>query len=70
MNKFALSVAAVAAISAAPGYAAGDGRVEARGGIAFAGGTSEAFAGIGGGYDFDLGKTAFIGLAKSESLTG
>lgn len=62
MGKFALAVAAVAAISAAPAYAGGEGRVEARGGVAWAGGTSYAFAGVGGGYDFDLGKRAFIGL--------
>jgi outer membrane immunogenic protein len=62
MNRFVTSVAAVFAVSAAPAYASGEARVEARGGIAWAGGTSEAFAGIGGGYDFDLGKTVFVGV--------
>ncbi len=62
MIKFALAVAAVAAMGPAPAYAGGEGRVEVRSGIAWSGGTSEAFAGVGGGYDFDLGKMAFIGL--------
>jgi outer membrane immunogenic protein len=62
MHKFALSAVAFAALFATPAYAKSEGRVEAQGGIAFAGGTSEAFAGIGGGYDFDLGDKAFAGL--------
>jgi outer membrane immunogenic protein len=62
MNKFALAAAAFAACATSPVHAKGEGRIEARGGIAFAGGTSEAFAGIGGGYDFDLGDKAFVGL--------
>jgi outer membrane immunogenic protein len=62
MRKFVLTVAALAAFAATPAYAKGEGRIEARGGIAFAGGTSEAFTGIGGGYDFDLGGKAFVGL--------
>jgi outer membrane immunogenic protein len=62
MNKFTLAAAAFTALAAHPAYAKGEGRIEARGGIAFAGGTSKAFAGIGGGYDFDLGDKAFVGL--------
>ncbi len=62
MYKQVLAVTVFAAFAATPAYAEGEGRIEARGGIAFAGGTSEAFAGIGGGYDFDLGGKAFIGL--------
>jgi outer membrane immunogenic protein len=62
MQKYALTVAVFAAFAATPAYAKGEARVEAYGGIAFAGGTSEAFAGIGGGYDFDLGNKAFVGL--------
>jgi outer membrane immunogenic protein len=62
MQKFVLAVAVFAAFAATPAYAKGEGRVEAYGGIAFAGGTSEAFAGIGGGFDFDLGDKAFVGL--------
>jgi outer membrane immunogenic protein len=62
MNKVTLAVAVASAMVAAPAYAGGEGRVEARGGIAWAGGTSYAFAGVGGGYDFDLGDKAFVGL--------
>jgi outer membrane immunogenic protein len=62
MRKLTLAAAALAALASTPAYAKGEGRIEARGGIAFAGGTSEAFAGIGGGYDFDLGDKAFVGL--------
>lgn len=61
MTKFALAVALTAA-AASPAYAGGEGRVEARAGIAWAGGTSKTFAGIGGGYDFDLGDKAFVGV--------
>ena len=64
MRKIAI-LAAVAALSTTPAFAAGEGRVEARGGIAFAGGSSEAFAGVAAGYDFDLGDKAFIGIEGS-----
>lgn len=62
MIKFALVVAAVAVMAQAPAYAGGEGRVEARGGIVFTDRASEAFAGIGGGYDFDLGDKLFVGV--------
>ncbi len=62
MTKFALAIAAVAAMAAAPACARGEGRVEARGGIIWAGGIAETFAGFGGGYDFDLGDKAFVGV--------
>ena len=62
MTKFALVVAALVATATTPAYAGDEGRVEARGGIAWAGGTSETFAGVGGGYDFDLGDKAFVGI--------
>lgn len=62
MRKLAY-VAAIAAMTAAvPAYASGEGRVEARGGIAFAGGQEEAFIGAAAGYDFDLGDKAFVGV--------
>ncbi len=64
MRKIAL-LAAVAALTATPAYAAGEGRIEARAGIAFAGGSSEAFTGVAAGYDFDLGDSAFIGVEGS-----
>jgi outer membrane immunogenic protein len=57
MTRFAIALALVAATHT-PAYASG----EARAGIASAGGTSETFAGIGGGYDFDLGDKAFVGV--------
>jgi outer membrane immunogenic protein len=62
MNRFALGVAVVAAMMAAPACAEGEARVEARGGIAWASGDSYGFAGVGGGYDVDLGERAFIGF--------
>jgi outer membrane immunogenic protein len=62
MRKLAY-VAAVAAMTvSAPAYASGEGRVEARGGIAFASGQEEAFVGGAAGYDFDLGDKAFVGV--------
>jgi outer membrane immunogenic protein len=51
MRKLAY-VAAIAAMTVAvPAYASGEARVEARGGIAFAGGQEEAFVGIEAGAD-------------------
>lgn len=61
MTRIAIAVALMAA-TATPAYAGGEGRVEARGGIAWAGGTSYAFAGVGGGYDLELGDKAFVGV--------
>lgn len=68
MRKFAIALATVAAAVSAPAFAqdaAGEGRVEARGGIAWANGQEEAVAGVAAGYDFDLGDTAFIGVEAS-----
>ena len=61
MKKLLIAAAAVSAFTASPAFA-NEGRVEARGGIAFGGGAEEAFAGIGAGYDFDLGESAFAGI--------
>ena len=61
MTRFAIALALVAATHT-PAYASGEGGAEARAGIASAGGTSETFAGIGGGYDFDLGDRVFVGV--------
>jgi outer membrane immunogenic protein len=61
MKKLLIAAAAVSAFIASPAMA-NEGRVEARGGIAFAAGAEEAFAGIGAGYDFDLGESAFAGV--------
>jgi hypothetical protein len=61
--------ALLAATVASSAQAAGEGRVEVRGGIAwfngFGASGSEAVLGVAGGYDFDLGDTAFIGLEGS-----
>jgi hypothetical protein len=66
MRKIAILAALAAATVASPAFAqdaaAGEGRVEVRGGIAWAEGAEEAFAGVAVGYDFDLGDTAFIGV--------
>jgi len=62
MTRFIPVAALMAAMTAAPAYAGGEARVEVRGGVAAAGGTSEGFAGIGGGIDFDLGDMAFVGI--------
>lgn len=68
MRKSIVLAAAAAAVTAAPAVAqerSGEGRVEIRGGVAWAGGAEEAFAGIAAGYDFDLGTTAFAGVEAS-----
>jgi outer membrane immunogenic protein len=62
MRKLAYVAAIAAMTTAVPAYASGEGRVEARGGIAFAGGQEEAFIGGAAGYDFDLGDKAFVGV--------
>ena len=64
MRKFAIAAAAATMLFAAPAFAqtSGEGRLEVRGGIAWAGGADEAFAGVAAGYDFDLGDKAFLGL--------
>ncbi len=65
MKNIALVAAAALLVSGATAAQAGEGRVEVRGGIAFASGTSEAVAGAAAGYDFDLGDTAFAGIEGS-----
>ena len=55
MRKTALILSLVAAAAATPAMA-NEGRVEARGGIAWANGNEEAVAGVAAGYDFDLGQ--------------
>ena len=67
MRKFIVAAALTAAALSAPAFAAegGEGRIEARGGIAFADGDSEAIAGVAAGYDFDLGESAFVGVEGS-----
>ncbi len=67
MRKLIIAAATVATLSATPAFAetSGEGRIEARGGIAWAGGNEEAIAGVAAGYDFDLGDKAFIGVEGS-----
>lgn len=65
MRKTAFAIAAATAALVAVPAQANEGRVEARGGIAWAGGSEEAIAGVAAGYDFDLGSSAFIGVEGS-----
>lgn len=63
MRKIILPLLASLAI-ASPALA-NESRVEARGGVAWGGGNSEAIAGVAAGYDFDLGPAAFAGVELS-----
>lgn len=63
MRKVLLALAASVAV-ASPALA-NEARVEARGGIIWSGGTSEATAGVAAGYDYDLGSNAFFGAEVS-----
>lgn len=67
MKKLMILAAAAAAAASTPAMAegAGEGRIEARGGIAWAGGFDDFVAGVAAGYDFDLGDTAFAGAEAS-----
>ncbi|WP_338244343.1 outer membrane beta-barrel protein [Aurantiacibacter hainanensis] len=61
---------ALAALSIASGFiampaAANEARVEARGGIFWAGDAEEATVGVAAGYDFDLGESLFVGAEVS-----
>ena len=62
MRLVALSLAA--ALVATPALA-NEVRVEARGGVVWTQGESEAIAGVAAGYDFDLGEHAFVGAEVS-----
>jgi hypothetical protein len=44
---------------------ANEARLEARGGVIWADGESEAIAGLAAGYDFDLGRSGFVGAEVS-----
>ena len=61
MKKIILLGAAAAALASTPAMAAGEGRVEGRAGLAWAGGSEDFIAGVAAGYDFDLGETVFAG---------
>ncbi len=66
MNKVVLSLAATAAaVATATPALANEGRAEARGGVIWGQGSSEAIVGVAFGYDFDLGESAFVGAEVS-----
>lgn len=65
MKKMMIGAALLAGLATAPAQAAGEARVELRGGIAWAEGTEEAFVGGAAGYDFDLGDRGFLGVEGS-----
>lgn len=54
-----------AAIVCATSAVAGEARVEASGGMTWEHGETEAIAGLGAGYDFDLGESLFAGPVVS-----
>lgn len=66
MRKIVVALGLAAAAVAMPAQA-NEGRAEVRGGIAWAGGSSEAIAGVAAGYDFDLSTAggAFAGVEGS-----
>jgi outer membrane immunogenic protein len=61
MKKLIVLASAAAALVSAPAMAAGEGRIEGRGGIIWSGGSDDFLAGVAAGYDFDLGDSAFVG---------
>lgn len=64
MRTVLFSLAAAAAVVATPALA-NEARVEARAGVIWGSGDSEAIAGAAIGYDFDLGSSAFAGVEVS-----
>jgi len=73
MRKVLLSIAATMVASgalAAPAFA-NEGRIEARGGVIWDQGQTEAIAGVAAGYDYDLGTSAFAGpeISAEKILT-
>ncbi|MFZ1741550.1 MAG: hypothetical protein WAT93_01785 [Pontixanthobacter sp.] len=69
MRKIAITLGLVAVAAVSTPAMAGEGRVETRGGIAWANGNEEAVAGVAAGYDFDLGQeesgSVFFGVEGS-----
>jgi hypothetical protein len=61
MRKIAIAAGLVAAAAFAVPAQANEGHVEARGGIYWTDGYSQAIAGVAAGYDWDLGTGAFVG---------
>lgn len=58
-------ISLAAALAAASPALANEARVEARGGVIWGGGDTEATAGAAVGYDFDLGTSTFAGAEVS-----
>lgn len=65
MRTVLISLAAAAVAAAATPALANEARVEARGGVIWGGGDTEATAGAALGYDFDLGTSTFAGAEVS-----
>jgi len=63
MRKVLIAVAATL-VAASPALA-NEGRIEARGGVNWQAGQSEATTGLAAGYDYDLGSSAFGGVEVS-----
>jgi len=63
MRKIILPL--LASLAVASPALANETRVEARGGVVWGGGNTEAIAGVAAGYDFDLGSAAFTGVEVS-----
>lgn len=61
---FAAATLGSCALMSAPA-SANEARVEARGGVIWSDGDSEAIAGVAAGYDFDLASSAFVGAEVS-----
>lgn len=63
MRKIILPL--LASLAVATPALANETRVEARGGVVWGGGNTEAIAGVAAGYDYDLGVAAFAGAEIS-----
>lgn len=63
MRKILLPL--LASLAVATPALANEARVEARGGVAWGSGDSEAIVGVAAGYDYDLGSVAFVGAEVS-----
>jgi hypothetical protein len=60
-----VSLAALAAVTAAQPALANEARLETRGGVIWDGSDSDAIAGVAAGYDHDLGDKLFVGVEGS-----
>lgn len=61
MKTFLIAATLAAATMSTAAHAAGEGRIEARGGIVWAFGASSETIGLAAGYDFDIGNQVFVG---------